>query len=114
MKIFAFLLLTLSSFVGAKEICVDWEKKIEPDMQIAEADFTKETALRAHKAIGELLESGKFEWFQPLNLQKFIYGYLLKKQALNAIEARGNQDIKSLHAVTEFCQFIVEDAFYYD
>jgi len=114
MKIFAFLLLILPSLVGATEICNDWEKKIEPDMQIAESDFTKETALRAQKAIGELIESGKFEWFQPLNLQKFIYGYLLRKQALNAIEARGNQDIKSLHAVKEFCKFIVEDAFYYD
>ncbi|TQV88297.1 hypothetical protein [Aliikangiella coralliicola] len=114
MKKISLILLFLPLAVDATEICGDWEKKIEPDMQINEADFTKENALNSHKTIGELIESGKFEWFQPLNHQKFIYGYLLKKRALNAIEARGEQEIKSLYAVEKFCRFIVEDAFYYD
>jgi len=105
--------MILPSLVGAADICIDWENNTEPEIKISEADLTKEAAYKAQKAIGELIESGKFEWYQPKNLQKIIYGYLLKKRALNAIELRGNKEIKSLHDVKRFCHFIIEDAFYY-
>ena len=88
MKIVTLILLMSSSLVGAADLCADWEKRIEPDMRIAEADFTKEAALEAHRAVGELIEGKSFEWYEPLNLQKFIYGYLLKQKALKATESR--------------------------
>jgi hypothetical protein len=59
MKIFALLLLILPSMVGAADICSDWENNTEPDIKIAEADFTKEAALKAQKAIGELIDNNK-------------------------------------------------------
>ncbi|NVJ49455.1 MAG: hypothetical protein HWE13_12120 [Gammaproteobacteria bacterium] len=115
MKFVTFLIMVLlSPLVVADELCQGWEKKIEPDMQMAEAIFTHEAAKAANKALGELIETGRFDWFEPLNQQKIIYGYLLKTQAQKAIDLNGKQDIQSLREVQEFCRFLVEEAFYYD
>lgn len=108
------LIITLSVSSDAEDICRDWKKTIESDMQIPEAAFTKEAALEAHAELGKFIESSKFDWHQPLTSQQFIYGYLLKQRALKSIKQAKGVDPKSLHAVMQFCTFIVNDAYYND
>ncbi len=99
---------------GANELCSEWEKKIEPDMQIQESDFTLE---RFDKALKKLSELGRTPthtetWITQGNSLQFVRGWLLKKAALESLNvaklSETNEDVDA------FCDFLVNHAFYYD
>ena len=107
--------LTILFFVPntspAEELCAQWERKIEPDMQIQESDFTLE---RFDRALETLLKVGhearhSETWLIEGNSLQFVHGWLLKKAALEAAE-----DFEKEEAVRVFCEFLVNEAFYYD
>jgi len=68
----------------AEELCAEWDKKIEPDMQIQEADFTLESYDKALDSLATLGREPRHElyWIAEGNALKFVKGWLLKKAAI--------------------------------
>lgn len=99
-----FIMLSISTQLNADEICTTWEKKIEPDMQMKESDFTLERFQKATEYLKKDRE-GFLHGFAKSNQQKFVIGYKLKNKALES---------KSASDINEFCRFLVNDAFYSD
>jgi hypothetical protein len=98
----------------AAELCSNWERKIEPDMQIEESDFTMEAYDSALKRLAELGHEPRDElsWFAEENAMKFVQGWLLKKAALESLER--SRDEEDSQEVKSFCEFLVSKAFYHD
>jgi hypothetical protein len=96
--------LLISTALKATELCSEWPRKIEPEMQMQEGDFTLENYQEATKYLKEKHE-GFLHTFAKSNREKVIKGYLLKTKAL---ESKSNSDIFL------FCSFLIDEAFYSD
>ena len=98
----------LAAAAPATELCADWPRRIEPDMQMPEAAFSDEAAASARQllariAAGELTD---YDWTVPANAEKVIEGNALWRSA------QGKPPESS--EVETFCRFLVEQGFYYD
>ena len=84
MKFIVFFTVFAFSFCcNAKEICGEYENKIETDFQWQESDFTKESALQALSRAKAAVEGEiKLDWFELPNLNSRIEGYLLKQKGI--------------------------------
>jgi hypothetical protein len=82
---FAVILLLSVNQVVADDLC-PINDKIEPDMRIPEAYFTKEKAEEATSKINGIVAGTdkSYEWVTVPNSLKLIEGYILKRDALNA------------------------------
>ena len=102
-------ILMTSFSANAKNICPANEK-IEPDMRIPESHFTKKNAKAALNKINGIVEGTDevYEWFTIPNMQRVIEGYILKRDAENAMEA--SAEFKK----SQFCTFMESSAWWYD
>ncbi len=84
-------------------------------MQIEESTFTYEAALESIKWSQELIAKrwDYVEYQALLNSMLLVRGWYLKKAALEAIDAKGN-DAGSDLRVTAFCKFLTTEAAYND
>lgn len=109
------MVLCLSSWSSASELCAGIEIQIVDDMRIAEENFSSEYADRAEKVLMDIAsgvpgELNEYErGFQRLNAEKIIKGYKLKLEAIKARdsgESNGSQ-------IREYCEFIATQAFWH-
>ena len=86
-------------------------------MQIAESEFNYNTAKGALDQLSELIKGPRTDpsGFAELNALKIVKGWLLKRAALEALEQpRDSMRNEVLPEVEIFCDFLVNEAFYYD
>ena len=111
---FLVLALLISVSVHGDELCAGWERKIEPDHQFQESDFTLVAALESLEYLADLSRDPRHELsaFAERNSLVLVEGWLLKKAAIEAM-AR-NQDAAKLHEIRDFCEFLVNEAVIHD
>ena len=82
MKLISCIFISLLSFNSfSKEICSNYENKIEADHQWNESDFTKENAENALKIMNQAVQSEvSLDWYEYPNLSTLVEGYILKSQ----------------------------------
>ncbi len=116
MRKFVLLVVAALGFhsADARELCADWERRIEPDMQMEESAFTLEAAEAALERLDTLIREPEQElsWIAEGNSMKVVRGWLLKKAALEAMDEQQASD--ELPEVRRFCEFLVSEAFYFD
>ncbi|MEP2651404.1 MAG: hypothetical protein ABJH06_05345 [Paraglaciecola sp.] len=112
-KYLIFFFLFISSPLLAGEICSEYDSQIEPDFRWKESDFTKEASIKALSELSESINKNEMlATFQLPNNLSLIEGYILKQDALRALDG------KSVHAgiveyyVTNFCEFLVRTPIY--
>ncbi len=100
-------LILISFNSWAQQLC-PVNDKIEEDMRIAEADFSKEKAEASAKYLSRIVESSEtpFEWFSIPNATKFIHGYALRRRALDPNASK--------YTIDQFCEFYAAEGWYYD
>ena len=115
-SIFTVFILFSAHTQAETNLCPDIDIQIEPDMQIPEAEFTKNGALKALDNLKILVESegqltGNYEW---MNSNKILRGYYLRNNAL--IEYLGNDMYSKMASgsIVKYCNFRSKEAFWYD
>ena len=90
-------------------ICEGWEFKIEPDMQITDADLTKKTVLDALKWLKENIDKKGFLYgFGKSNKLKIVQGFILKSDFMNS-ETEGKNESREF-----YCSWLRDEGFWYD
>jgi hypothetical protein len=98
-------------------LCVGFESKIEPDMQIRESDIDRAAASSAAAQLqgmisrGEL--SGEFK-FGVLNQLKIVQGHVLLKQAQSDRTEFGADSPEAGESTAALCRWLSSEGFWYD
>lgn len=95
----------ITSLACAQNLCDNSKNHIDKQMRIPESEFTRANADQSAAFLKKIKigDIKNYEWFEPGNARKFITGYNLKAYALN-----------NKNALTDYCHFITNAAFYYD
>ena len=107
------ILIVISGGALSQEICTSWDRKIEPDMQMEESVFSLENYNKSTDYLEKIhgKELGHMERFGKANSESYIKGYRLKMLALEAIAKNSSNRAE---AISGFCTFLVDEAFYSD
>lgn len=112
------LAIALSAATPAEPLlCSGVKSKIEPDMQIREADLDRTAAVAAAEKLKGMIDhgelSGEFQ-FGALNQLKIIQGHvLLQKAKADALELGANSP-ESKDSTRALCSWLTKEGFWYD
>jgi hypothetical protein len=118
MKILVVLAIwALAGAANAAEFCTGQESSIAPDMQVQEADLTREAAVEAAERLAERIREDALQGESELgvlNAKKIIEGYLLRRQAEHLASELGPSAPGAEEARAVFCSWLTSDGFWYD
>ncbi len=113
MKYILLLILGLSGVVNANDICPKNASKIEPGHKWEESAFSKEAAMASLKKLTSVVENGdEIGTYDLPNSITLLEGYILKRDAVKAMEREGTPEgIKEFYK-SGFCEFLNGAAIY--
>jgi hypothetical protein len=95
------------------DICKNFESKIEPDFRWQESDFTEAASKKALAELSNAINKNEMmATFQLPNNLSLIEGYILKQEAIRALNGDSVHEGMVEYYVTNFCEFLVRTPIY--
>ncbi|WP_157981463.1 hypothetical protein [Cognatilysobacter tabacisoli] len=113
----ALVVLATSGSPASSDLCTGRASSIAPDMQIQEADLTREAAVQAAELLAVRIREDTLEGEMELgilNAKKVVEGYLLRRHAEHFSSELGPQDPAAEEAREVFCNWLSTEGFLYD
>lgn len=113
----ALVIVASAGSAASAELCAGLRSSIAPDMQIREADLTREAAVEAAELLASRIRDDALDGEMQLGVlsgKKIIEGYLLRRQAERWSAELGPKDPAAVEAREVFCNWLTTEGFLYD